>query len=378
MFIEIHSVAELIPHLEQGSLDRLVIQGLDLRSYTSELLRCTGTGSAFLGCLMLGRVRDHLQNTGGLVFPSLSDLPYRPFRPRLYTIEELMGGYERGRVESFYNQTLDSRIHRHYTAARDSGHAPIMETLAQRLHDHAIDDALHDLLHDGEEERRVVGIMGGHAMRRDEETYRTVAKVAWRLAQSGLFVATGGGPGAMEAANLGAWMSRWTEAELDRAVSILASAPRYDHAGWFDAAFMVRDRWHDGGDSLAIPTWFYGHEPSNLFSTHIAKYFANSLREDGLLALATWGVVFAPGSAGTVQEIFQDAAQNHYGTFKVISPMVFLGRSFWTTERPVYPLLRQISAGHRYHDMISISDDVDEIVAFIEGNPPTPFVAQEG
>ena len=35
----------------------------------------------------------------------------------------------------------------------------------------------------------------------------------------------------------------------------------------------------------------------------MAKYFSNSLREDGLLAIATHGVVYAPGSAGTTQDV---------------------------------------------------------------------------
>ena len=151
---------------------------------------------------------------------------------------------------------------------------------------------------------------------------------------------------------------------------MLSSAPKYDHPDWFDAAFKVRERWCDGAESLAIPTWFYGHEPSNLFSSHIAKYFANALREDGLLARATWGIVFAPGSAGTIQEIFQDAAQNHYGTFRYISPMIFLGRTYWTETRPVYPLLQQLAEGREYQRMLTISDDLDEIVSFIQAHPP--------
>ena len=208
MYTEIHSIDELQPHLERQTLDRLVIQGLDLRTLSSMLLRCPGTGGVFLGCQLPDPVRDHLQQTGALVFPVLSPRPYHPFRPRLYTVEELMSGYRRGQVETFYTQSLDSQIYRHYTRHRTLRSVPIMETLAQRLHDHAIDDALSDLLHDGESERRVVGVMGGHAMRRDEQDFRTVAHVAWRLAREGLFVATGGGPGAMEAANLGAWMSR--------------------------------------------------------------------------------------------------------------------------------------------------------------------------
>jgi predicted Rossmann-fold nucleotide-binding protein len=62
------------------------------------------------------------------------------------------------------------------------------------------------------------------------------------------------------------------------------------------------------------------------FATHIAKYFANSVREEGLLAIAKGGVIFTPGSAGTMQEIFQDLAQNHYQSFGVSSPMVFMDK----------------------------------------------------
>jgi len=33
-------------------------------------------------------------------------------------------------------------------------------------------------------------------------------------------------------------------------------------------------------------------------ASHIAKYFSNSIGEDGMLAVATAGIVFAPGGAG--------------------------------------------------------------------------------
>src|SRR5690606_25642084 len=73
----------------------------------------------------------------------------------------------------------------------------------------------------------------------------------------------------------------------------------------------VLELYPNGGENLAIPTWFYGHEPTNLFASYIAKYFSNSIREDTLLASCLYGVIFAPGSAGTTQEILQGAAQNH-------------------------------------------------------------------
>jgi predicted Rossmann-fold nucleotide-binding protein len=218
--------------------------------------------------------------------------------------------------------------------------------------------------------KQVVGIMGGHRMARDSAAFLGVARMAWQLARGGYYIATGGGPGAMEAGNLGAYMAAFDEAELETAVAMLADQPQYTDAAYFERAYEVRAAYPDGWDSLAIPTWFYGHEPSNLFSTQIAKYFANSLREDGLLAIATYGVIYAPGSAGTIQEIFMDAAQNHYVTFKVVSPMVFFGMDYWTQEKPVYPLLKALAKGHIYDDLLTISDEVDEVVRFIEAHEP--------
>ncbi len=49
-----------------------------------------------------------------------------------------------------------------------------------------------------------MGVMGGHAVSRDTEPYAGAARLGHRLAAAGLAVLTGGGPGAMEAANLGA------------------------------------------------------------------------------------------------------------------------------------------------------------------------------
>ena len=144
------------------------------------------------------------------------------------------------------------------------------------------------------------------------------------------------------------------------------------------AAFEVREKYAYGNDcpqSLGVPTWLYGHEPPNAFATHVAKYFANSLREDGLVSLATGGIVFAPGRAGTVQEIFQDGTQNHYATLGLISPMVFLDREYWTRELPVLPLLERLSAGRPYAQMIFAADTVEEVHALLDAHPPSKILA---
>ena len=80
-------------------------------------------------------------------------------------------------------------------------------------------------------------------------------------------------------------------------------------------------------------------------------------------------MVYSPGSAGTMQEVFQDAAQNHYKTFGFASPMVFLGREHWTQTMPVYPLLESLQVQGKYRNLLlSIVDTaeqaVEEILSF--------------
>jgi predicted Rossmann-fold nucleotide-binding protein len=374
MHVEIETADGLAAHLAlHGDLRKVVVQEADLRGLTPALLAVSGLGAVFLGCELDSRAAAHLVTTGALVFPSLADRPYRAYRPGLYTPDELMEGYEEGRPQSFWESSRDARIYHHVQGFRHAGEpVPVLEAMAQRLHDHAIEDAKHDLLREGE--KRCVAIMGGHAMRRDDPAFLLVATIAHRLARAGYFLVSGGGPGAMEATNLGAWLASEDERVLLEAVALLAPAPTYRDAGWFDTALAVRARLGGGVESLGIPTWFYGHEPSNLFATHVAKFFSNSLREDGLLAIATHGVIYAPGSAGTVQEVFMDACQNHYGVFGVVSPMVFLGKAYWNERLPVEPLLTALARGRQYAHALAFCDTADEVCAAITAHPPVPYV----
>jgi predicted Rossmann-fold nucleotide-binding protein len=121
---------------------------------------------------------------------------------------------------------------------------------------------------------------------------------------------------------------------------------------------------------LSVPTWLYGHEPANLFAGGIAKYFSNAIREDTLLRLARGGVVFAPGWAGTVQEVFQAATKAFYFADGASGPLIFLGRSFWTDVVPVRSLLAPLLAASPHGDqssLIRLTDDVSEAVAGLTG-----------
>ena len=196
----------------------------------------------------------------------------------------------------------------------------------------------------------------------------------------------------MEASNLGAWFASRSEEELRDAVRILERVPRvrpvsagateWNSGEWLGPALEVMARFpRDSRDlrteSVGVPTWFYGHEPPNPFASHIAKFFENSVREEGVLGIATHGVIFAEGNAGTVQEIFQDGCQNYYATYGAAAPMVLLGSAYWNRgpetdpslrAKPVWPLLQQLAAEKGFSHLLRLTDDLDEIVAFIR-NP---------
>lgn len=334
----------------------IAIQGVDLCSRTDALLSHNWQQTTFLGCPMTIDAEHHANATGATIFPVFEGLPYEPYRGSLYTTAELK------------NNDLDGRIYQHQARWRNNPPPPILEALAQRVHDHAIDDALNEFLsrHD-----KVVAVMGGHSLHRDQDTYRAVAETTRALTRSGYLVVTGGGPGAMEAGNLGAWMAAHPNNALDEAINTLSEAVDYSTSDYLDVSAEVTGRFPHGSTSLAIPTWFYGHEPTNDFATDVAKYFSNSIREDGLLAIATHGVVYTPGAAGTIQEVFMDATQNHYAVFGVISPMVFLDSAYWADDRLAAPLLlRQLAADKPYADMIGVFDDSADVIDFIINNPP--------
>lgn len=322
--------------------------------------------TVFLGCRFTLQQELLLRRMGAHLYAAPTNIPYNPFRTELYSWQELMEGYH---PEN--DRSVDLNIYRHFTTTRYN--PGINEALWQRVHDHAIDNALRQLLefdNEGMTRLKCVGFMGGHGMRRDASFFRKTALTAKLLAEEGYFICTGGGPGIMEAANLGAYFSGRKDRELIEAIDVLSTAPHYNSAGFHTKALEVLKKFPQGKPSLAIPTWFYGHEPSNLFASHIAKYFSNSIREDTLIAICLYGIVFAPGSAGTTQEIFMDATQNHYGTFNFYSPMVFLGRERYEIQTSIYPLLKQLAWGKPYFDLLFITDEPREVRDFLINHPP--------
>ena len=86
-----------------------------------------------------------------------------------------------------------------------------------------------------------------------------------------------------------------------------------------------------------------------------------------MLTIAKGGLIYSPGSAGTLQEIFQEAVQNHYLSFGYASPMIFLGVDYWTDEMPIYPLLEHLMKKGKYKNLLlTLTDDEHCIVDTLE------------
>jgi predicted Rossmann-fold nucleotide-binding protein len=301
----------------------------------------------------------------------------------LYTPTDLFGEFDPA-DERCWAESFDGRT---YLAYRRGGGRTTRDAAASTAQaDH--DAAVSRLLGDAHADRRSVAIMGGHRMERGAPAYLGVATIAWRLAGEGFLVLTGGGPGAMEAAHLGARLAGCDLSDVAEAVRQLAADPRTrrfppvtsatliargafvaDQLSllhtWQVPAFALAADLPDGQDTgIGIPTWLFGHEPPTPLAPRHAKYFENSIREDGLLAAATSGVVYASGAAGTLQEIYTDAAQNFYRTVDDrFSPMVFLDTDgIWTATYGVDAALRALFRHEDYERYVTFTTRVEDVV----------------
>ena len=180
--VDIESNEALRAALAAGiPLGRLRLQGLDLTEDASLLTgRDDIEGLVVLGGRLPMPLARHLTRNGAVVLPPAPHAPVDPYRGRLYTPDELYAGL----TEHGYDATPDARAYS-WSRAASLRHDAYVAVL-RATHDVAMDDALDEVL-DG---HRVVGIMGGHALRRDDPAYADAAALAHGLVRHGLVVAT--------------------------------------------------------------------------------------------------------------------------------------------------------------------------------------------
>ena len=416
---ELEDLAAVETHLKnpESTWFNVVIQDVDLTSIDGQFAAANPDGCHFLGCEIGPKLATAIaQSPTCLLFPKNKSLPFNPYRAKLYAPEELLGHFTTDNIQVERRTYENSTDWKTYLTVADPEDNKVFTNdsvdtiLSRRLHDTSIADALSDLLQ-STKKKGVVAIMGGHDMRRqakvkttqpstplgdepwegqsDDSVYTRIALLAWKLTNEGYLLISGGGPGAMEATHLGAWFATRPLPRLRAAIKTLESFPEFipgKSTEWLIPAMKVRrDDPLPMADeakcqSIGIPTWFYGHEPPNPFATHIAKYFENSVREEGLLAIDTHGVIVAEGNAGTVQEIFQDACQNYYGTYGTAAPLILFGRDYWDPPvmpvyvndkaKKVFPLVRKLAEEKGFTHRLIVTDALREILRTITAFKP--------
>lgn len=426
--IELESLNDVMNRLAtpQSTWHDVVIQRVDLLPVDKELGKVKIGGCQFLGCeigsevakAVAASLADPNPNRRCMVFPIIPSLPFDPYRSSLYRPDELIGDFTSDPKKA-YEASVDWQSFLTFADPADNmayTNDSVDTVLARRLHDTSISDALDELLEPIWEKKAgakkgIIAVMGGHDMKRqekvpgsppgkalgeedweamtDDSTYTRVAFLSWKLTQADYLMVSGGGPGAMEATNLGAYFATRPLNDLRAAINALEAFREFKSGKsveWLIPAMAVRQRYPlKPGDeikcqSVGVPTWLYGHEPPNPFATHIAKYFENSVREEGLLAIATHGIIYAEGNAGTVQEIFQDACQNYYGTYGTAAPMILFGQDYWDPatmpiyvndkRKKVFPLVRKLAEEKGFTHRLIVSDSLREIVKILTGFKP--------
>ena len=162
-----------------------------------------------------------------------------------------------------------------------------------------------------------------------DPVYATTERLARRLAEAGLAVITGGGPGVMEAANKGAAAGGGVSVGLGIELPMETGLNPYVNLGVNFRYFFAR-------------------------KTMFVKY--------------SQGFVVMPGGFGTLDELFE--ALTLVQTRKVTSfPVVLFGSSYWRglLEWLRGSMLAAGAIGEGDLALVELTDDVDEAVALLRG-----------
>jgi uncharacterized protein (TIGR00730 family) len=172
-----------------------------------------------------------------------------------------------------------------------------------------------------------VSVFGSARTRPDTPAYAAAALLGRRLVEQGYAVITGGGPGAMEGANKGAWEAGGASVGLGIELPFEQGLNEYVNVGVNFRYFFAR-------------------------KTMFVKY--------------SQGFIVLPGGFGTLDELFE--AVTLVQTQKVTSfPIVLMGSDYWGG---LFDWLRGavLEAGTvsaRDIDLLHLTDDVDEAVELI-------------
>lgn len=361
--IEIKSIYFLKDYLNKNErLENLVFKNLDLRKIEETMMQKRILECLFIGCTIGKNLLEKLSISDNYILPSIK-LPFEMFPRKLYTIHDLYDYFDPSIPNSYKNST-DYEIYSHFVDHQRKQTLSTFLQVTENIHDASMEIALSEYIKEFDE-KKIIGVMGGHKVARNNPEYLKVARVSKQLSENGYIMVSGGGPGMMEATHLGAWFSGRNDSELIEAISILSEAPYFTDEKWLVQSYHVMEKYTPLKKqiSLSVPTWVHGHEPPNPFAGKIAKFFSAATRQEVLIQITKGGIIFSRGSAGTLREIFQTVEQNHYNLWDNNYPMLFLDKEYWNETIPVYDFLKQTYDSESLKNLVlSIHDDGDDIV----------------
>jgi uncharacterized protein (TIGR00730 family) len=185
-----------------------------------------------------------------------------------------------------------------------------------------------------------VSIFGSARTKPGTAYYELATKIAQRIAQEGYGVITGGGPGIMEAGNLGAHLEKGTSVGLN-----------------IDLPFEQHDNPYIDHDKNLQFDYFFVRK------VMFVKY--------------SQGFVVMPGGFGTLDELFE--AITLIQTNKIEKfPIILVGRTFWAglLVWVKSTLLENGNISEKDLDLLQMADNEDEVVnhinAFYKGKSLSP------
>jgi uncharacterized protein (TIGR00730 family) len=178
--------------------------------------------------------------------------------------------------------------------------------------------------------QKSVTIFGSARLPNDHPYYQKARELGRRLAESGYTVVTGGGPGAMQAANQGA----------------------YEANG------------HSVGLNIQLP-----HEqrtnPYVMESMSFHYFFSRKV----MLDFSAQAYIFFPGGFGTMDEFFELVTLAQTGKLERNVPVVLIGKAYWEplVQWMKASMLREMHAIAPADLKIwTLTDDIDEVVRIVE------------
>ncbi|MCL2735372.1 MAG: TIGR00730 family Rossman fold protein [Propionibacteriaceae bacterium] len=174
-----------------------------------------------------------------------------------------------------------------------------------------------------------ISVFGSARMRPEDPLYTLAHQIGARLARAGYAVVTGGGPGAMEAANRGAF--------------------------------------EEGGPSIGLGIELPFEQALNEYLT-LGIQFRYFFARKTMFLKYSQGFVVMPGGFGTLDELFEALVLAQTGKVTRF-PIVLVGREFWTGL--LEWLQDSVLAQHFIADVdvssIPVTDDLDEILDIVIG-----------